>query len=239
MKKIIVSLFIFSVLVFTAFSQTADEIVSKYIKNSGGSERWKSLKSLKMTGKIPTPQGDLSFIMYRKAPDKMLTEINIQGMRIVPQAYDGEVAWTINPMSGNDPQKLPDEMIKSMKDEAILEDPFVNYSQKGHQIEYLGKETVNGVEYNKVNLLKNKNNDEPDILETYYFDIEYNLPIIVKSKVEGNELETVLGNYSEVEGFMMPMSIDVKMPGQPQQSISIEKIEINPAISDDFFKFKK
>lgn len=237
MKKFIIAIAAFACTSGIIFSQTADEIVSNYLKNSGGLEKLKSLKSRKLSGVLPTPQGELNFTLYEKEPNLMLTEIVFQDMRIVPQAFDGEVAWTINPMSGDAAQKLPDDIVKTLKEEAVFEDPFIDYAKKGHEISYQGKETVNGTECYKINLIKNKNNDAEDVSETYYFDSEYYMPILIKSNVGGNDLETYLSNYSEINGFTMPMTIEVKSGGQ-NQTINIQKIEINPALEDDFFKFK-
>ena len=228
------------------YSQSADEVISKYFESIGGLDNWKNLKSLKLTGKVPTPQGEFSFALYKKAPDMMLTELDIQGKRLVPQAYDGEIAWTINPFMGSeDAQKLPEESTKELKNEAVFEDPFIDYAKKGHVVTLEGKENVDGTECYAVKLIKNKNNDKDEVTEIYYFDTEYYLPIKVKSYMlsgptSGQEIETYMSNYEEIDGgLVMPFSLEVKMGGQTQNVITLEKIEVNPEINDDFFKFKE
>jgi outer membrane lipoprotein-sorting protein len=240
MKKVIITVIGILCLTTPVISQTADDIIATYLKNSGGIEKLKALNSLKLSGKIPSPQGEFAFTVYKKAPDKVLTEIMFQGMRLVPQAYDGKTAWGINPLAGvNEPQELTGEMAKDVKEEAIFEDPFINYSAKGHAVSYLGKEKVNGTDCYKLSLIKNKNNDKDDDESVYYFDVEYGLPILIKSTAEGQEIETYLSNYSEIDGYTMPLSLEIKMGGQTQQTINISKIEVNPQLSDDIFTFKK
>jgi outer membrane lipoprotein-sorting protein len=51
------------------------------------------------------------------------------------------------------------------------------------------------------------------------------------------EGETVYGNYQEFGGLLFPMSIEMKAKGMPAgQTITIDKVEINPDLSDDTFK---
>jgi hypothetical protein len=125
MKKLF-AILLFSFLSLTATrSQTVDGILDKYFENIGGIEKCKAIKTMKMTGQIPTPQGEFTFEMSRKAPNKTIVTVDVMGQKIVPQAFDGTVAWMINPFTGNsDAQIMPEEQAKSMKLDAILEDPL-------------------------------------------------------------------------------------------------------------------
>ncbi len=244
MKTLSYLLVMLFLLVNVSFSQTVDEVISNYFENTGGLDNWKSLKSVKISGKVPTPQGEFEFTIYKKAPNLLLTEMDIQGNRLVPQAYDGSVAWMINPFTGStEPQKLPEEASKELVDEAIFEDPFIDYASKGHEVTLEGKEQLGGTECYVIKMVKNKNNDKDDIPVVYYIDTEYYLPIMMKSYVltgpsAGQEVETYMSNYEEVDSvFVMPFSLEMKVAGQTQQVVTVEKIEINPEISDDFFKF--
>jgi len=38
-----------------AWSQSVDDILNKYFQSIGGVEKWKTLKTVKMSGTLPTP----------------------------------------------------------------------------------------------------------------------------------------------------------------------------------------
>lgn len=60
-----------------------------------------------------------------------------------------------------------------------------------------------------------------------------------KHTIQGTEMdgESIFGDYKEVDGRMMAHSIEAGLKGAAQrQKITIEKVEINPAIDDSRFK---
>ena len=46
-----------------------------------------------------------------------------------------------------------------------------------------------------------------------------------------------MSDYQEVNGLMMPFTMDQKFEGTTQASISVKTIELNVAIDDSVFKF--
>ncbi len=244
MKKLFAVFVGLGLLAGMSFSQSVDEILSKYFENIGGLDNWKTLSSLKLSGTIPTPQGEFPFTIYKKTPNLMKVEADINGQLMVLQAFDGEIGWSLNPFMGSSsPQKMSEEMAKDIKDEAIFEDSFIDYKEKGHEVSLEGKEELNGIECFRIKLVKNKNSEKDDIEQTYFIDTEYYMPIMVKSISRmgpnpGQELDTYLSNYEEVEGgLVMPFLIEVKMQGQILQTIKIDTVEVNSEIDDKLFKF--
>jgi len=243
MKKVVLTLAAFSVCLLGIKAQTVDEVISKYIQSIGGADKLKSHTSIIAIGKAPTPQGDFPFELYQKKPNKIKVVIDIMGKKMVAQAYDGETAWMLNPFMGETAQKLPDDQAKSIIDDAELEDPFLDYAAKGHEVTLEGTEDVQGVQCNKVKLIKYKGNPDKESTQYYYFDKENFVPVMIKSSIKvgdqaGQEIETYLSDYQEVEGGMvMPFSFEVKMAGQVVQSMVFEKVTINSDIADEEFKF--
>lgn len=224
--------------------QTADDILAKYFENTGGLEKWKALKSMKIEGKAPTPQGEFPVTMYQKAPNKGKLVVNVQGKEIVQYSYDGTTAWTLNPFAGGtDPVKLDEEQTKELSEESI-EDDFIDYKKKGHAVTLEGKEEIDGVQCFKLKLEKNKNNDKEDITEIHYFDTENYVPIMRKAYVrvgpaKGTEIQSFLSDYQEVDGLMIPFSMEQKVNGTPVMKIVMEKVTINQPIEDSVFAFPK
>ncbi len=238
MKKLLNVFVCIAMICVTIQAQNIDEIISKYYESMGGLDKLKTLNSLKLAGKMPTPMGELSMVIYKKSPNLSRTEVDFQGQKMV-QAYDGETAWAINPMMGSmEPQKLEGEMAKSIIDQSEFEDPFIEYAAKGHEVTLEGEENLEGVDCYKIKLVMNKNNEEDDITQMYYLDKEYFLPVLVKSWLNDVEIDTYMSDYQEVEGgLVMAFNIEVKTAGQPGQAISIDSVGVNVEIDDELFKF--
>ncbi|MBN2274379.1 MAG: hypothetical protein JXK95_08600 [Bacteroidales bacterium] len=243
MKKVVLIFMASAVCLLGVNAQTVDEIIGKYHQSIGGVDKLKSHTSTKAIGKAPTPQGDFPFEFYQEKPNKIKVVIDIMGQKMVAQAYDGQTAWMLNPFTGGIAEKLPDEQAKSVVSDAELEDPFLDYSSKGHEVTLEGIEDVQGVPCHKIRLIKYKGNADKESTQFFYFDKETSMPIMTKTSVKvgdqaGQEIETYLSDYQEVEGGMiMPFSFEVKMAGQVVQSMVFEKITINEDIPDEEFRF--
>jgi outer membrane lipoprotein-sorting protein len=242
MKKFVAVLFL-SFFAISIWSQTVESIVGKYLENIGGVEKWKAIKSAKLEGTVPTAQGDFSFEMLRKAPNKFIISLDIMGQKFVPQAYDGETGWMINPFMGDpNPQKLPDDQLKAARQDADFEDPFIDYASKGSEVTYIGTSDVDGVKCYEVKLVKNKGKEDETVM-SYFFDADTYLPLVVKQtpsagQMAGQEMSVFYSDYQDTgNGLIMPYTIDTKMGGQSVQAVKFTKIEFNSDISDDVFKF--
>ena len=205
--KIILTFFTLIVSI-VVYSQDADEILTNYFENTGGLNTWKNLKTMKIKATLDQGEMQLSAVIFRKEPDLSRTEIDVQGKTIV-QAYDGVTGWMINPMMGSEePQKMPEEMVEAMKEEKF-ESELIDYKEKGNTVDLEGTEVVEGTETYKIKLTK-KNGD----VEYYFFDTEYFVPIMERRVIKvgpakGQESETYISDYQEVDGLMVPFFIEV------------------------------
>ncbi len=242
MKRVLLLLFILFAGLSTQ-AQTADEILSKYLEVTGGVQKWKALKTMKATGKMSMQGMDLDFDMISKVPNKMHMVIKVQGQEII-QAYDGVDAWMLNPLAGGkEPVKIPEDQAKEMTEQE-MEDKFIDYKKKGHEVKLLGKEEVEGTTCFKIELIKNKHNDKEDITEIHFFDAENFVPIMTitysrSGPLKGQEIKTYLSDYQEVNGLMIPFSTEAKVNGQTVQKMTLQKILLNENVEDAFFAFPK
>jgi hypothetical protein len=169
----------------------------------------------------------------------MRVEIQVQGMTIV-QVYDGAQAWMINPMTGRTaPEVMPAEMAKLMDEQADMDGPLMDYKAKGHTVELLGKETVEGAECFKIKLTQ-----KDGAATTFYFDVATFLAVKQESRrtVGGNEVEseTIVGDWKSVNGLLFPHSVDSGQKGSPaRQKMIVEKVEVNSPIDDARFRMAK
>jgi outer membrane lipoprotein-sorting protein len=223
-----------------ASAQTADEVIEKYISAKGGREKLKAVQSVRMTGKMDIGNGaQAPFIMEMKRPHKVRTEFTIQGMTGT-QAYDGTTGWMVMPFMGKkDPEVMAADDLKDIDDQADFEGALVDYKAKGHQVELLGKQTIEGTPAWKLKLTK-KNGDVAYV----YLDADAYLEVKEEGKrnVRGQEVEfeSTMGDYKTVDGIVFPFSLQAKPKGAPAgMTITVEKVEINPAVDDARFVMPK
>ena len=216
---------------------TVDQVLAKNTEARGGIEKLKKVNSMRFTGKLNVGGGmEAAFTMAKKRPEMVKMEFTLQGMTGV-QAYDGATGWMVMPFMGKkDPEAMTADMLKEFKDQADFDGPFVDYAKKGNKVELIGKGDVEGTPAYKVKLTTKDGNES-----TVYIDAETFLDVKVeaKRKIQGQEIEgeTTLGNYQEVDGLLVPFSIEMKAKGAPGgQTITVEKAEFNVDIDDGAFK---
>ena len=225
--------------VFAAAAEdlSVDQVVAKSIEARGGMEKLKAVNSIRMTGKMTVGPGmEAPIVLQIKRPKSLRLELTLQGMTAV-QGYDGKAGWQIMPFQGKkDAEAMSADDLKDADEQADLDGPLVDYKEKGNKVELMGKETAEGSEAYKLKVTL-KNGD----IRYIYLDPDSFLEIKTEGKrmVRGTEqeFESVSSNYQEVEGLVVPFSIEAGPKGSPQrQKVTIEKLEVNPQIDDGVFK---
>ena len=236
MKKFIVLIIL--MVSFMSFSGSAQEmsldaVLAKYYQATG-IEQMKEWKTLTMTGKSTAQGMEFPVTILMKRPGKMRTEVEVQGNKML-QVIDGEAGWSVIPWSGSTvPQDMTVDEAKAMKDQADFEGPLFNWKEKGHKVELIVKEDMEGNSVYKIKVTRANGN-----IETYFIDAENFIPLKVSSvyKFQGNDVEndTYPGNYKEVNGAMMPFSVENKSKGQTVSSVIIDKYEVDKEMDDNLF----
>jgi outer membrane lipoprotein-sorting protein len=236
------TLFTFAAALLVALSMqaaelTVDEILAKNAEAKGGMEKLRAVNSVKLTGKMSLGGGmEAPITLTKKRPEMMRMDFTFQGMTGT-QAYDGTTGWMVMPFMGKkEPEAMSADMLKEVKEQADFDGPFVDYAKKGNKVELLGKADIEGTPAYKLKLTT-KDGTESIV----YLDADSFLEIKTESKrkIQGQEMEgeTTFGNYQEVEGLLFPMSMEMKAKGMPGgQTITLEKIELNPKLDDESFK---
>ena len=237
-KKVLLSLCAAALLTVSAFGQTADELLEKNIKAQGGMEKLKSIKSMRLTGKMKMGPMEAPITIVKVRPSEMRVDFTIQGMTGT-SAYDGTAGWTLMPFMGNkDAQKMTEEELKETRTEADFDGPTFDYKAKGNKVEYVGKVDTEGTATYKLHVTTKEG-----IESNVYLDAETYLVIRADGtrNVQGQdlEMETSIGDYKTVEGLMLPFSTESHIKGKENmggQAITLEKIELNPKVDAAMFK---
>ena len=215
-------------------AQTVDEIVAKNIKARGGLEKFKSINSMKINATVTAQGMKLPVTIYSKRPNMMREETEVQGQKMI-RAFDGTTAWTINPMMGGTPQALTGSAANIAIDSADLEGPLVDYKQKGHTIELIGHETLDGKQVHHLKITR-----KTGTVQHLYLDAETGLERKTVITLEQGgmkvDLEIQLVEFKPVDGLMMPSQTRQFMNGKEVAQVAVDKVELNPTIEDSLFK---
>lgn len=218
-----------------AQDESLEEILEAHFEVVG-QENLLDVQTIKQTGKIFTQGIEIPMELSMKRPNMMRINANVAGANAVFMAYDGDKGWSLQPWTGSmDPQDLPEDQLKDAIQQADMDGALYNYADKGHQLELVGTEEVEGTETYKLKLTLKSG----DVMY-YFLDAEAYVPIKITSKttVQGQEIESeqFLSNYKMVEGFAVAHSVETKIMGTTQLQITIDEVVVNPEIDDSYFK---
>ena len=220
---------------------TADELVAKNLEARGGAAKLEALRSLRVTGKEVFGAGDrqieAAWAQIQKRPGMIRTETTLQGLTAV-ETYDGRDAWTLDPFEGRrEAQRDSADDARIRAREADIEGPLVHWREKGHRVEYMGTEDVDGTPAHKLRVTLKDGDTQYLFLDPDYF-LEIRIETV--SHVRGTERisEADLGSYEQVDGLWIPFSIEAGAKGRPRGAkITIERVEVNVDADDAMFRF--
>jgi outer membrane lipoprotein-sorting protein len=231
MKKIfslllpIVALFSMQVL-----AQSVDEIIGKHIEARGGIEKLKALQTMTMQGTMVQGGVDIEMKYYYvqgKATKVEFTAAGQSGYNIVTD----KEGWVFNPFAGQSAaEEMPAEQLKDAQAQLDMQGPLVDYKSKGNTVEYLGKESSQGLEFYKLKVTRASGK-----VSTYYLDKNYlTAKTISTANIQGAEQE-VITEYSDYRKTPEGYVIAFKRVSRNTEII-FDKAEINPKIDDSVFK---
>jgi outer membrane lipoprotein-sorting protein len=233
-----------------ARAQTVDEVIAKNLQARGGVEKLKAMNSAKVTGEVEQQGAKIHIVTWAKRPNMMRREMDVTpppptpGRVSVPgttgpmkqiMAFDGSTVWVINSMLGDSPQQITGPQADMAKGDADFDSILLDYKAKGHTIELVGTEPVNGKPAYHLKITK-KNG----LIQQYYLDVETGLEVRTGTTVEQSgvrtEVTTDMSNYQTVDGLRMPFTMKQSVNGTPVAEVTISKWEVNVPIDDQLFR---
>jgi hypothetical protein len=105
--------------------------------------------------------------------------------------------------------------------------------KKGHNVEYTGKETVDGIEVFVLKLTRTNGH-----VETWYLNAETYLEYLCRSDwvdfAYPAPAETFFDDFRNIDGLILPFFID-RTFWQRSRILQIEEVEVNPEIDKEMF----
>ena len=197
-----------------AAAQTVDEIVEKHLAAIGGRAVLAKVTSRSMTGTITvaTPVGEVSgpIEIVNQSPNKtrMLVTLDLSslgaGKMVLEERFDGTSGYVMDTMQGN--REMAGAQLENSRNETFPT-PLLDYKDRGHALELVGKEKVGDRE---AYLLVLKPKSGPPIRR--FIDAESFLETRLVSTASAPEVgdfeQTVdLLDYRQVDGVRVPFMI--------------------------------
>ena len=213
-------------------------ILSRYYDAIGGPEKWSKVKTMKYTGKMNSMGKVFTTAIVYKRPDKCRIDFSLGHIYFI-QSYDGKEAWKFNPTDGSKPAVLEGDDAKDLVETCDFDGPLIDHEAKGHTIEYLGRETVDGKEGFKL-----KVTNKTGSVDYYYLDTETYLPFFVKGKavMKDEEVDSTTkgGDYIDTGGITIPYYFEFDLDGvDDNETFRVSTVELNPELEDSIFTFPR
>lgn len=228
-----------------SLAQTADEIINSYFEAIGGKDAFRSLKGQKMVAEVDAQGMTIPLEIYVMADGKQITKLEVMGMSMSQDAFDGTDAWSTNFMTQKAEKADAEESENKKRSIGDYPSPLLDYDKKGYTVEVMENEVVDGVDCYKLKVTKLPmlaDGEEVDNIEYYYLDEETFVPLKTESEITsgpqaGTMVITLYSDYQEVDGLYFPFSMTFKTEDSEGQLIEFDSIELNPDVDDEFFAF--
>ena len=226
-------------------AQTAEDVVSRHVAAMGGKEKIAAMKSVYMEGVSVMQNGtEVSTKTWKVDGRLMRREIDF-GMGSFSMVLTDKEGWASNPRSGGAFEALPADAVARQQVELDLAGPLVDHAAKGHKVELVGTEDVNGSPCDVVKLTLNSGRDI-----TYSIDRKTGYILRAKTKGGGgmrggggggrNPEAEVVNEFSDYrktdDGFVFPFTVATVGMGA---SMNMEKIEVNKPVDPKLYKPEK
>lgn len=236
MRNTLVPAMFITLISVAGFSQTVDELVAKNIAARGGTEAWKHVTALKTTGYMDI--GAPSLVPYeleQKRPDKMRLEYVFNEQTVV-QTFNGKEGWKLRPyLNKMTPDPMTEQEVLAMKDTSDLYGLLIDYKARGHSIELLGREKVEGKDAYKLKVTLPKGT-----VRWVYLDAETGIEVkmeatrIVAKKEQ--RIETFYREWKDAGGLIFPSRQETRTAGEKElHPLTVQAVEVNPQIDDARF----
>ena len=230
MKKAFFSILLIT-LCTTAIAQSKlENILEKVIETMGGKEKLMTIKTIKKMGNGEQQGVKFPINFYAVHNISERTDFSFNGLTGY-QIVTKDSGFNFSPFGGMaTPERMTDEDVKLSSDDLDMETSLVNYQAKGHTIELMENEDIDGVD--AIQLRVNLKNGKT----VFYFidpDTYYIIRTTAKGVSNGQEFTNTSNYYNfkkTKEGILFPFTVD---------NVTYDSIEINIPLDDKLFSTKK
>ena len=230
---LLLNIFVFCGVLVSA--QSADEIISKYVKAIGGKKKLSKIQSLYTESEVDI----MGMTGLQEA-----TVLNGKGYK-TEMEFNGEVTtscitesggWSINPMTGSSSaEDMTEVQYDETRTQIFIGGPFTVFGDLGYKAEALGNESVGDINAAKVQLTSPVGTSAVHLFDPA---TGYLIQTVQESESQGQMVETKISfsDYEEVDGITLAhtMAVDVA-GGMFEITMKVTKVEVNKTVDPAIF----
>jgi hypothetical protein len=214
-------------------STAAESLISRSYAARGGADAWRAVESARFFGTLSMAGRQGEFRVELKAPDQVRVEFEM-GEVLHIQVLDGDHGWTQQLGAVMSPVRpLTAAERESLRRQSDFAGPLLDWREKGHRVESLGRRKIGGREYHTLQVTFRDGE-----VQTIDLDAE----TLLEGRIEGSrevDGETVEylqlpEDYREVGGLLFPHALTQHL-GNLTQVLEFYSVELNVPIADSRF----
>lgn len=218
-------------------AENVDKIIVKHIKAHGGAEKWAKVENLKISGRYTAFSEEKAFAYYKTNSGRYYGDLQL-GKHKVIEAYDGKTGWTIDPWQEMEyARRINSGEENAFAQKAELLTPFYQYKEKGYQVEFVGKEKLEGLDVIVLKLMRTNEKTEKWYLDANTY-LEYKCESEWVDFARALPSETFFDDFRTIDGLTIPFFVE-RTFGQRDRIMQIESIEFNTGFDQNWLTMPK
>lgn len=210
-----------------------DYVLTRYVDAMGGRAALQKLISMRLTGTISNPDGELQHLVgLKKKPNLVRLTLDAGNIRFV-QAYNGKVAWTSRESGDRfDCVAMEETVAANFIREAPITNALVDRNRPGVELEMGEEITIVGIPCYQIIVTIEDGSSMIYCISKETF-LEHR---IIQRDAEGNILsESVPSKFELVNGVTFAMRTQRIVKGKPTSTIDIESVDVNLGLLNTAF----
>jgi hypothetical protein len=221
---------------FGGHGRVVDALIARNIEARGGADVWRAVDSLRLTGKMDLGQGlSVPYTMDQKRPGRMCLEFEFDDENAIQCVSEG-TGWKLLPFLGRDiAEPMKEREAREMVAMAEIDGLLFDSVKRGHKIELVGNESIDGRETVKLEVTL------PGGAKRWvYLDTETALEVKMDAtrKLRGEEklVETFFYLWEDTDGLLIPRFQETQTEGiDDKHYLTVDSVTVNPPIDDPKF----
>jgi hypothetical protein len=221
---------------------TVEDVIERNTSAMGGRAAIEAIHSIEINLHITDPGFEVDGIYRAARPGRMRIDVQAGGKQVFTEAFDGQQGWQSHDQS--EPEPASPKAAAALCHGVELPGKLFGLhemKQRGHKIDLVGRETVDGIDYYVLRLTFGDGYttslyvDPQSWLITRRRDVR---PLHVDVDPTPTTIEQRISDFREIAGVRFAFAsteIDLKT-GKQLESTKVGSIKVNPPIDESIFK---
>ena len=221
---------------------TVEDVIERNTSAMGGRAAIEAIHSIEINLRITDPGFEVDGIYHAARPGRMRIDVQAGGKQVFTEAFDDQRGWQWQESKGQ--EEASSKATAALRHGVELPGKLFGLhemKQRGHKIDLVGRETVDGIDYYVLRLTFGDGYttslyvDPQSWLITRRRDVR---PLHVDVDPTPTTIEQRSSDFREIAGVRFAFAsteIDLKT-GKQLESTKVGSIKVNPPIDESIFK---